>query len=86
MNMSLDARLGRLLKDERLRQGLRQREIAARMGVSVSFVQAIEYGATSRRTDSYERYANALGRSLDAAFNGGGDPDGSVHGGDSGMD
>lgn len=87
MTLSLDARLGGLLRDERLRQGLTQRDIAVRMGVAVSFIQAIEYGQTSRRTDSYERYANALGKSLAAAFNDRGDPaDGSVHGGGSSLD
>ena len=62
--MNLATQLGHLLREERLRQELSQGEIASRMACAVSFVQAIEYGKVSRRTDTYERYANALGRSI----------------------
>ena len=85
--IALAEQLGALLRAERLRQGLSQGEMAKRMSCAISFVQGIEYGKVSRRTDTYERYANALGRGLTVAFESGGRHVGDeVHGGGDGLD
>lgn len=70
--IDLASQLGELLRAERLRQGLSQGEMAKRMSCAISFVQGIEYGKVSRRTDTYERYAHALGQELTVAFGNGG--------------
>jgi transcriptional regulator with XRE-family HTH domain len=45
--------------------GLSQTEVAARMGTSQSAVARLESGQGDLRLSSLERYANALGRTLD---------------------
>jgi transcriptional regulator with XRE-family HTH domain len=83
--IDLAGRLGAMLKAERLRQGLSQGEMARRMACAISFVQGIEYGKVSRRIDTYERYANALGKELTAAFENGECPS-EVRDGGAGLD
>lgn len=53
-----------ILTAERLRQGLSQRDLAARMDCHVSFVQKIEHGIGDRQISGYQRYADALNVSL----------------------
>jgi ribosome-binding protein aMBF1 (putative translation factor) len=49
-----------ILTEERNRQGLSQRDVAARMDCHVSFVQKIEHGVGDRQVSGYQRYADAL--------------------------
>lgn len=53
------------LVERRRRLGLSQTEVAARMGTSQSAVARFEAGAGDVRLSTVERYAAALGRSLD---------------------
>jgi predicted transcriptional regulator len=53
------------LVDRRHRLGLSQTEVAARMGTSQSAVARLEAGAGDVRLSTLERYAAAVGRSLD---------------------
>jgi len=55
------AGLVRELVAERLRAGLSQTEVAARMGTSQSAVARLEAGATDARASTLERYAAAVG-------------------------
>ena len=53
------------LAEERRRLGLSQTEVAARMGTSQSAVARLEAGAADVRLSTLQRYADAVGRSLD---------------------
>jgi ribosome-binding protein aMBF1 (putative translation factor) len=53
-----------ILTAERNRQGLSQRDVAARMDCHVSFVQKIEHAVGDRQVSGYQRYADALGIKL----------------------
>jgi transcriptional regulator with XRE-family HTH domain len=53
------------LVDRRRQLGLSQTEVAARMGTSQSAVARFESGSGDVRLSTVERYAAALGRSLD---------------------
>ena len=55
----------RLLKEERLRQGLTQLQVATRMGVSLSVFQRLEYANRDVFASTLERYAHALGMKLE---------------------
>ncbi len=52
----------------RQQAGLSQTEVAARMGTSQSAVARLEAGQGDLRLSSLERYAKALGRTLDWRF------------------
>ena len=58
------AGLVRELVAERLRAGLSQTEVAARMGTSQSAVARLEAGATDARASTLERYAAAVGSQI----------------------
>lgn len=49
-----------ILKTERIRQGLSQRDIAARCDCHVSFIQKMEHGIGDRQISGFQRYADAL--------------------------
>lgn len=53
------------LAERRVRLGLSQTEVAARMGTSQSAVARLESGDADIRLSTLERYAAALGCSLD---------------------
>ena len=53
------------LVSRRLALGLSQTEVAARMGTSQSAVARLEAGASDVRLSTLERYAAAVGYSLD---------------------
>lgn len=53
------------LVQRRIRLGLSQTEVAARMGTSQSAVARLESGDADIRLSTLERYASALGCSLD---------------------
>ncbi len=53
------------LTERRRALGLSQTEVAARMGTSQSAVARLESGSGDVRLSTVERYAAALGRSLD---------------------
>lgn len=53
------------LTERRRKLGLSQTEVAARMGTSQSAVARLESGSGDLRLSTVERYAAALGRSLD---------------------
>lgn len=53
------------LAEERRRLGLSQTDVAARMGTSQSAVARLEAGAADVRLSTLQRYADAVGRSLD---------------------
>lgn len=53
------------LVQRRVRLGLSQTEVAARMGTSQSAVARLESGEADIRLSTLERYASALGCSLD---------------------
>jgi transcriptional regulator with XRE-family HTH domain len=57
----------RILRAERLRQGLTQLQVASRMvpSVSLSVFQRLEYGDRDVRASTLERYAKALGKKLE---------------------
>lgn len=59
--MTLDQIIARI-RAERLERGIKQATIAERMGVSPSFVQAIEYRhGVDRRWSTVMAYAEAVG-------------------------
>jgi predicted transcriptional regulator len=53
------------LVDHRVELGLSQTTVAARMGTSQSAVARLESGEADLRLSTLERYAAALGRSID---------------------
>lgn len=53
------------LADKRRELGLTQTEVAARMGTSQSTVARLEAGAGDIRLSSVERYADALGQTVE---------------------
>lgn len=53
------------LVDRRIRLGLSQTEVAARMGTSQSAVARFESGEADVRLSTLERYASAIGCTLD---------------------
>ena len=53
------------LAEVRRESGLSQTEIAARMGTSQSAVARLEHGELDARLSTVERYAAAVGRSVD---------------------
>ena len=53
------------LTEQRQSSGLSQTEIAARMGTSQSAVARLESGELDARLSTVERYAAALGRTVD---------------------
>ena len=57
--------LGRELVELRHRSGLSQTQVAARMGTSQSAVARLEAGEVDVRMSTLERYAAAVGQSLD---------------------
>jgi transcriptional regulator with XRE-family HTH domain len=56
--------LARMLTARRVKLGLTQTEVAARMGTSQSAVARIESGDADVRMSTLERYAAALGHEL----------------------
>jgi transcriptional regulator with XRE-family HTH domain len=62
--MLLNEQIIGCLKAERIRQGLSQRDLAARMDRHVSYIQKIEHGVGDRQVSGYQLYANALNVSL----------------------
>ena len=63
-----DAQLGEILRTERERRGLSQREIARRIGVSKSAVSLWESGARSMAAVSLAKYCAVLGVSIEYIF------------------
>lgn len=59
----MSSRLLEALVEERVSQGLTQKDVAVRMGVrNVTFIQKIEYNKDRDiKMSTIERYANALG-------------------------
>jgi predicted transcriptional regulator len=57
--------LGRELVELRHQSGLSQTQVAARMGTSQSAVARLEAGDVDVRMSTLERYAAAVGQSLD---------------------
>lgn len=57
--------LVRHLEQRRITLGLTQTEVAARMGTSQSAVARLESGEADIRLSTLERYAAALGQSLE---------------------
>ncbi len=53
------------LCSRRIAQGLSQTEVAARMGTSQSAVARLESGEADLRLSTLERYATAIGQSID---------------------
>lgn len=56
------------LTKERLRQGLTQKTVAERMGVHPNFVQIVEYKKREPKISTLERYADALGVTLEVSL------------------
>jgi predicted transcriptional regulator len=61
-------RLAAELVDGRRRLGLTQTAVAARMGTSQSAVARLEAGPGDVRLSTLERYAAAIGRTLDVSL------------------
>ena len=57
--------LAESLTEHRVKLGLTQTDVAARMGTSQSAVARIESGDADVRLSTLERYAAALGRAID---------------------
>ncbi len=62
------AGLVRVLVAQRLRAGLSQTEVAARMGTSQSAVARLEAGAADARASTLERYAAAIGGEINCSL------------------
>ncbi|MBM7788763.1 helix-turn-helix domain-containing protein [Tenggerimyces flavus] len=62
--------LGRELVELRRESGLSQTQVAARMGTSQSAVARMEAGDVDVRMSTLERYAAAVGQSLDVRLKG----------------
>lgn len=56
------------LTRERIRQGLTQKTVAERMGVHPNFVQIVEYKTREPKITTLERYAEALGVTLEVSL------------------
>ena len=56
------------LTKERVRQGLTQKTVAERMGVHPNFVQIVEYKTREPKISTLERYADALGVTLEVSL------------------
>lgn len=56
------------LTRERIRQGLTQKTVAERMGVHPNFVQIVEYKQREPKISTLERYAEALGVTLEVSL------------------
>lgn len=63
--MSARRRLTEALVECRVEQGLSQTQVAARMGTSQSSVARLESGDADLRISTLERYAGAVGASID---------------------
>lgn len=64
----LSQQLVEALTKERLRQGLTQKTVAGRMGVHPNFVQIVEYKTREPKISTLERYADALGVTLEVSL------------------
>lgn len=64
----LSQQLVEALTKERVRQGLTQKTVAERMGVHPNFVQIIEYKQREPKISTLERYAEALGVTLEVSL------------------
>lgn len=64
--------IGRLIRDERERIGLRQDELALTAGVSTRVVHQLEHGKPTSRLDSLIPVLDALGLSLEIVRSSGG--------------
>jgi transcriptional regulator with XRE-family HTH domain len=60
--------VGRELKDTRLALGLTQAEIAERLGVSASYVSAVEAGRHNLTLGQLANIANAMRLGIDVSF------------------
>lgn len=56
------------LTRERVRLGLTQKTVAERMGVHPNFVQIVEYKKREPKISTLERYADALGVTLEVSL------------------
>lgn len=63
--MSIDAEIGRHLRQEREAHGLSQRELARRLGLSPSLISQIEKGQSRPSVSTLYAIVNELGVSLD---------------------
>ena len=64
----LSQQLVEALTKERVRQGLTQKTVAERMGVHPNFVQIVEYKTREPKISTLERYADALGVTLEVSL------------------
>ena len=64
METTTQAQIIESIKHHRVTQELTQKEVAARMGCNVSFVQALEYRKVDRRWSTIVKYATAVGVAL----------------------
>jgi transcriptional regulator with XRE-family HTH domain len=64
----LSQQLVEALTGERKRQGLTQKTVAERMGRHPHFVQTVEYNKREPKLSTLERYADALGVTLEVTI------------------
>ena len=64
----LSQQLVEALTKERIRQRLTQKAVAERMGVHPNFVQIIEYKKREPKISTLERYAEALGCTVEVSL------------------
>jgi transcriptional regulator with XRE-family HTH domain len=62
--------LGKRLAEIRERRGLKQKDLAERAGLSISFISEIENGHRNVSSEKLLRLANALGASIDYLLRG----------------
>lgn len=62
---SLAVRLGRIIRDERTRQGLRLADLSLLSGVAVPTLSDLENASRDTRLSSYQRVLDALSLNLD---------------------
>lgn len=64
----LAEQVAKLLKEERIRQGLSQRQAALRMDRHTTFVQRIEHNQGDRQASALDQYAAALGVKIEVSL------------------
>jgi micrococcal nuclease len=64
MSKENQQKAGPLLKFERIRSGVSQRELSRRSGISQSTLSLLESGSSNFRIETLEQYAAALGKKL----------------------
>ena len=69
-NTSLARELGRIIRDARIRQGLRQADLSLLSGVALPTISDLENAARDTRLSSCQRVLDALGIDPEAILSG----------------